>query len=167
MTSRYVTSQLKLQLDGMTHGNDSGTFLKYPTRLYFQRGRWYHIAVTWKIDGVNSDIALFVNGREKSFEIFDEELGSVLPTLNYGSMPVPGGPIRFGAGKPCASGACDPPGEQFDELRISRVRRYAGDFTPPTGPFVNDAYTYLLMHFDGNLNIDGTSAQGNVVASAP
>ena len=118
---------------------------------------------------MNSDIALFVNGREKSFEIFDEELGSVLPTLNYsgGATPVPAGPIRFGAGKPCASGACDPPGEQFDELRISRTRRYAGDFTPPTGPFTNDAQTYLLMHFDSTLDIDGSSGHGNVVVSAP
>src|SRR5207247_1976288 len=72
VTSRYVISQLKLQLDGMEAGNDdSGAMLKYPTRLYFQQGRWYHIAVTWRINGVNSDIALFVNGREKSFEIFD------------------------------------------------------------------------------------------------
>lgn len=168
VTSRYVTTQLKLQLDGMQAGNDGGgTVLKYPTRIYFQRGRWYHIAVTWKIDGTSSDIALFVNGREKSFEIFDEELGSVRATLNYSGSPVPGGPIRFGAGKPCASSQCDPPGEQFDELRISRTRRYTGDFIPPAAPFANDSLTYLLMHFDGNLVIDGSAATASVVGSAP
>jgi hypothetical protein len=167
-TPRYVISQLKLQLDGMEHGNDDhGAMLKYPTRLYFQQGRWYHIAVTWRINGVNSDIALFVNGREKSFEIFDEELGSVKPELRFagGMTPLPGGPIRFGAGRPCTTtNYCDPPGELFDELRISRTRRYTADFVPPLGPFSPDAQTYLLMHFDNTLDMEVGGTRANVVS---
>jgi hypothetical protein len=174
-SSRYVISQLKFQINGVVRGNDQrGTVLKYSTRLYFQRGRWYHIAVTWRIDGAHSDIALFVNGREKSFETFDEELGPILPILNYGggASPTPDGPIHFGAGKPCTGGQCDPPGEQFDELRISLVRRYTCnsppcDFTPPSAPFTSDGDTYLLMHFDGTLDVDGQPTRASVVLSTP
>src|SRR6266487_4613515 len=155
-TSRYSISQLKFQIKGVTGGN-KGDFVKFPTRLYFQRGRWQHIAVTWKIDGTgSSDIALFVNGRQKSFEIFDEGLGPVKPGLNYRDGVPAAGTIHFGAGKPCQASECDPPAEQFDELRISRVRRYTCnsppcDFTPPSAPFASDAQTYLLMHFDNTL----------------
>ena len=169
---RYVISQLKLLITGLQHGNDAtdSMVLKYPTRLYMQQGRWYHIAVTWKLDGTASDIALFVNGREKSFEIFDEDLEAVHANMNYvgGTPPAPPASIRFGAGRPCTTTSyCDPPGEQFDELRISTTRRYLrplgaddADFTPPTGPFTADAQTYLLMHFDHTLAIDvgGTTA---------
>ena len=167
-TTRYAISQLKFRISGLVNGNNQdGAVVDYPTRLYFQQGRWYHVAATWKIDGAQSAIALFVNGRQRSLEVFDEELGPILPAMNYAAVPIPGGPIHFGAGKPCPASQCDPPGEQFDELRISRGRRYVGDFPPPTGPFASDAQTYLLMHFDHTLDIVGRAGQGSVVASTP
>ena len=36
-----------------------------------------------------------------------------------------------------------------DELRVSSVARYTAAFTPATLPFVADAFTQLLFHFDG------------------
>jgi hypothetical protein len=37
----------------------------------------------------------------------------------------------------------------LDELRMSTVARYFTNFTPPTEPFLDDADTVLLLHFDG------------------
>jgi hypothetical protein len=36
----------------------------------------------------------------------------------------------------------------LDEVRLSTVLRYTADFTPPTAPFVPDAHTAALYHFD-------------------
>ncbi len=38
----------------------------------------------------------------------------------------------------------------IDELRISSTARYTSNFTPQTSPFVRDANTKLLLHFDEN-----------------
>lgn len=37
----------------------------------------------------------------------------------------------------------------FDELRISNVARYQGNFTPATSAFTNDSNTLMLYKFDG------------------
>ncbi len=39
----------------------------------------------------------------------------------------------------------------IDDYRASSVVRYSATFTPPSSPFVNDANTLSLVHFDGNL----------------
>lgn len=54
----------------------------------------------------------------------------------------------------------------IDEFRFSKgIARWTSDFTPPTGPFTADAYTVLLLHFDGT---DGsTSFIDDSEASAP
>ncbi len=44
-----------------------------------------------------------------------------------------------------------PADADFDELRISSIRRYSGAFTPEKR-FEPDQYTITLFHFDGNLN---------------
>jgi hypothetical protein len=36
----------------------------------------------------------------------------------------------------------------FDELRVSNVKRYTSNFTPSVTPFVDDANTIILCHFD-------------------
>jgi hypothetical protein len=36
----------------------------------------------------------------------------------------------------------------FDELRVSPMRRYTANFTPPFEPFVRDSDTVALYHFD-------------------
>lgn len=51
----------------------------------------------------------------------------------------------------------------FDELRVSRVLRYAGSFTRPATPFVPDAETAGLYHFDegqGTVAGDSSGAPG-------
>jgi hypothetical protein len=45
----------------------------------------------------------------------------------------------------------------YDELRFSRVIRYAQDFAPPRQPFADDADTLQLFHFDQDLRGSGKS----------
>jgi len=50
-----------------------------------------------------------------------------------------------------------------DEVRLSNIRRYVGNFIPPTGPFQSDTNTVGLYHFDegtGDTILD-TSAGGS------
>ena len=51
----------------------------------------------------------------------------------------------------------------IDEVRISTVVRYTGPFTPPSAPFVTDADTAALYHFDegaGDVINDTSGAAG-------
>jgi len=51
----------------------------------------------------------------------------------------------------------------FDELRVSRVLRYSGNFARPTGPFATDVNTVGLYHFDegqGTIAYDTSAAAG-------
>lgn len=98
--------------------------------------QWYHLAVVrW-----GANLMLFVDGVQ---------LGA---TYNIGSAVIRGSaqPLRIGGDARAA-------GNDFngwsDELRISNVARWTGAFTPPGAPYVKDAYTLLLCHFDG---ADGT-----------
>ncbi|MCL5411956.1 MAG: DUF2341 domain-containing protein [Patescibacteria group bacterium] len=64
----------------------------------------------------------------------------------------------------------------YDEYRISNVSRYSGNFTPPTFPFVRDANTLLLYHFDENgtdprnvgkaIDDSGNGLHGTITGSA-
>ncbi|MBL9021381.1 MAG: hypothetical protein JNL21_04245 [Myxococcales bacterium] len=51
----------------------------------------------------------------------------------------------------------------IDELRLSRVVRYAGPFTPVPSPFVSDPDTVALYHFDegaGSVAFDSSGFPG-------
>ena len=37
----------------------------------------------------------------------------------------------------------------FDQIRVSNLCRYPGEFTPATSAFTTDSYTKLLLHMDG------------------
>jgi|GEM_PF-6501827 len=118
-------------------------------------GRWHHIAVTWNVDGVNSGMAMYIDGRRK----VHYHTSRLMPLNTPASWMVPGDCVRFGSTN---SSTANPlyKGHVLDELRISNVVRYHGDFTPPDAPFTFDDDTYLLMHCDGNadatLNENGT-----------
>jgi hypothetical protein len=55
-------------------------------------------------------------------------------------------------------------GTAYDELRVSDVMRYAGDFTPPSpgDRFKLDEHTRALFHFDGTLDGESASPPGKV-----
>jgi hypothetical protein len=98
---------------------------------------WVHVAA------VHSSIGfLYINGIQVGHGAY------------YPSSPAPV-PLRIGAvsdGQPGFSG-------MIDEIRISRTRRYDGDFAVPHAPFVVDADTIALWHFSegsGTTTADAT-----------
>ena len=101
---------------------------------------WYHLA--WSRTG--STIKLFVDGVEQTM------------TTASGSGVFPSGSVGNTNGifiGTLSDGAIDFNGH-IDEVRISTVARYTGNFTPTTVPFVRDADTVLLLHMDAD---DGTT----------
>lgn len=92
---------------------------------------WYHVAYTRS----GTTGTLWLDGVSQ---------GTWTDTVNYTfSNPVYIGSRDTGAGSAA----------NFDEIRISTTARYTTGFTP-SGPFVNDADTVLLMHCNG---LDGTT----------
>lgn len=126
-------------------------------QTFFEAGRWYHVALTWNVDGANSECAIFVNGRKKGHyhyargmarEVSPEKLVAAAESIRFGSGHMYGG---------------SPRGELYDELRVSKAVRYTADFEPPHVPFSPDADTVLLMHLDGN--VDATVNGASVTAT--
>jgi len=129
--------------------------------------QWHHVAVQRRrADGW---LWLYVDGRLEAQG--DGPDGDV-------SYPDDGVPGNFCGGLPCTNS--DPylvlgaekhdAGAQFpsfagwlDEFRLSNVLRYATSFTRPTAPFLPDANTVALYHFDegsGDVIIDTPGVSG-------
>jgi hypothetical protein len=91
-----------------------------------QSGVWYHVAATYG----SSSIRAFVNGQAST-------ASAAGATLTQGSL------LQMGAfaGYPVFAGA-------LDDVRISNVVRYAGNFTAPPTPHAIDANTVDLWRFD-------------------
>ena len=108
-------------------------------RTFFRAGEWVHLAAVWAMadgkTGTTGDFAIYIDGRrqprtwEYPFALTGRDpyvLREVAPTIAIG----------------CREG-------WLDELRISRVARYAGDFAPARLPLVPDADALALFRFDG------------------
>jgi sugar lactone lactonase YvrE len=50
----------------------------------------------------------------------------------------------------------------IDELRISRICRYFGNFTPQTSEFTTDVYTIVLNHFNGSDGVTALTAREDI-----
>lgn len=110
----------------------------------WRKGQWHHLAVQWKLDdGGKTALAIYLDGRLAS----DRCRGSSRhpndrPLRMKGlSLPIQVGSMNTGFA---------PADAEIDELRISRVRRYAGSFRPAR-PLAADAETTALFHFDASL----------------
>ena len=131
-------------------------------------GFWHHVAVTRK--AVSGDLAIWVDGA------LDGDTTGPVGDLSYPDDGVPcsnccgGGNCNgsdpflvLGAEKHDA-GASYPSYSGFlDELRLSDSVRYASPFAAPAAPFVTDASTVALYHFDegsGDLVADSSAAVG-------
>ena len=117
---------------------------QHPATL--QAGQWYHLAATYD----NRVLRTYVNGVAAN------------PT-NTGVL-TEDGPLQLGG----LSGYTYFEGE-IDEVRISNVARYSGNFTVSDAPFVSDSNTLLLWHFDEgsgqNIADDSPSGNGGVLGS--
>jgi hypothetical protein len=96
---------------------------------------WHHYALVREGSGTNQT-KLYFDGVLKGTGT--ESGGNTNYSLTIGGL----------------AAATDPNGAQglgalIDEFRISSTARYTAAFTPPTAPFVNDANTVALYHFNG------------------
>lgn len=113
------------QLDGY---NTSGVDI-LQTSTTFSANTWYHLAVVRS----GSTVTLYQNGTS---------IGSASYSSTFGNSSN----LTIGSD---ASGFYIMTG-YVDEVRISTVARYTGNFTAPTAAFQNDSSTQLLLHMDGS-----------------
>ncbi len=106
--------------------------------MVLQANQWYHIAATY----ANGNARVFVNGVAGT----SGTVGTVshMPVLRLGGLTGYG----FFAG-------------QIDDVRISRIVRYTGSFTPPSMPLPADANTIALYLFDEGSGQTAYDASGN------
>jgi len=90
---------------------------------------WYHIAGVF--DNFTNTTAFYVNGAKTGPSTF---------TYNINNSLEP-----FKVGGPSFDEYFD---GLIDEIRVSDVTRYSDDFSPPLEPFIPDANTRALWHFD-------------------
>jgi hypothetical protein len=131
--------------------------------------RWHHVAVTRSVG--TGAVTLFVDGRPEA-QTASGPTGDV--SYPDGAQPEP----SCDGGQPCTRS--DPflvigaekhdAGAEYpsfrglvDELRLSRVLRYTGQFVPPQRRFDPDADTAALYHFDEG---EGTVARDAAAAGS-
>ncbi len=102
-------------------------------RLDYQHASaWHHLA---GVIQPNGDLSIFADGVKETGSI-----GNVSGTCKS-AAPIRVGAVGFGSHRGYFSG-------QIDELRLSNTARYQVSFQPSLTPFVRDANTMLLYHFD-------------------
>lgn len=120
-------------------------------------GYWHHVAVTRSITG--GGMRIFVDGQ------LDNEIIGPLGDISYRDGRPAQDPdqdpyLIIGARKSDLGLAFK---GYMDEIRISNVIRYSGNFQPQISPFSSDAQTMALYHFNegyGNVIGDLSFASG-------
>ena len=101
---------------------------------------WHHVAFC-RDDSNN--VSIFINGNNESTgSTWDATVNSDTDSLPFGIGAHPSGSIPFNSGN----------NGWIDEVRISNTNRYTAENFVPSGPFVNDDNTVLLLHMDGTVN---------------
>lgn len=131
-------------------------------------GQWHHIVVQRRrsdgylwlyVDGV-----LEAQGDGPNGDISYPDDGIPCSSCCYGSCNFSDPFLVFGAEKHDYDRNYYPSYNGYlDEVRLSTVLRYTGNFTPPTQPFAPDSATAALYHFDegsGTTILDSSNAPG-------
>jgi len=109
--------------------------------------RWYHVAVTWN---TADSMRIFIDGVHTAAIQSDISLlgGTMAMALGNGAEDLWNDRYEAFRG-------------MIDEVRISVVERYTTDFELPTEPYVSDALTLALWHFDEGSGEVAADASGN------
>ena len=126
---------------------------------------WRHVAYVWDSQAAPADqIRIYLNGRRyrepvrtENPERLGKDASVRLPERTYAIQL-----LSLNSGRFPGSGL-------MDELRISRVARYDGDFQPSTKPIALDPDTTALFSFNNSLDGRGMTAAGEpyVLAAVP
>ncbi|HXV59919.1 MAG TPA: LamG-like jellyroll fold domain-containing protein [Vicinamibacteria bacterium] len=123
-------------------------------------GSWHHVAIARRAS--DGRMRVWVDGAvdaEGFGPMGDITYRDGRPTSYPASDPL----LVLGAEKHDAGAAYPSYSGYLDELRLSTMVRYDGNFTPPAAPFAPDATTAALYHLDegsGNLVGDSSGAAG-------
>ncbi len=119
-------------------------------------GRWHHIALTRS--AADGSLAIFIDGRLDARG--DGPTGDVSyrdgRATQYPADPF----LVIGAEKHDAGPEYPSFRGWLDEVRISRIIRYRGAFTPPTAPFTPDPDTVALYHFNEGAGVTVRDSSG-------
>jgi hypothetical protein len=141
---------------GINNGSE-GTTLCGQTNI--TDGRWHHIAVTRSAS--DGSLAIFIDGR---LDARGEGPTGDVSYRDGRATQYPADPfLVIGAEKHDAGPEYPSFRGWLDDVRISRIIRYHGAFTPPTAPFTPDADTVALYHFNegaGTTVRDSSGAPG-------
>ncbi|MCS7274987.1 MAG: putative Ig domain-containing protein [Candidatus Bipolaricaulota bacterium] len=145
---------------GVSYGNSGNTICG---NISVTNGQWHHVAVTRQYS--TGQLCIFVNGQQDVCGPGNVGSNRDVSYRDGRSTSYPNSDpfLVLGAEKHDAGPAYPSYKGWLDELRISNVRRYTGNFTPPSVPFTPDANTVALYHFDegsGNTINDSSGASG-------
>lgn len=126
LRSGYYPGKMSLFMSDSS--NTSYSIQNGPTTL--QSDRWYYLTVT-KENGI---LKMYVDGHLEGSTAM-AAAPRTLSSFFIGAYQYNGSLSNYLDG-------------QLDEIRISSVARYHGDFTPPGVPFTDDLSTLILYHFD-------------------
>jgi len=141
---------------GVNNGTDSATLCGV---RQVADGLWHHIALTrrtsdgWMRIYVDGDLDAEIEGPAGDISYRNGR------TTTHANDPY----LVVGAEKHDAGAAYPSYSGWIDEIRLSSIIRYDGSLSAPSGPFVNDADTVALYHFDegfGNTIHDTSEAAG-------
>ena len=120
-------------------GSNRSVFSQTTTSHGISNSTWHHCAMVRN----GNEFNVYIDGNSK------------VNQTSSGTIATGGG-ICFGAYMSRIETAASLQG-YFDEMRVSKIARYTGNFTPSTTVFTDDADTVLLIHSD--------STQGNTTVS--
>lgn len=123
-------------------------------------GAWHHVAATRRSSdgalGIYVDGTLEASGTGPTGNISYRSGRSTSYPNSDPYLVLAAEKHDFGPQYPSFSG-------WIDELRLSTIRRYTANFTPPSAPFNPDSFTAALYHFDegqGTIAGDTSTASG-------
>ena len=125
-------------------------------------GAWHHIAVTRQAS--SGRLQLYVDGQLDAQAASSPATGNISYRVGRGTSYPDSDPyLVLAAEKHDAGGSFPSFSGSLDELRLSTIIRYNGNFTRPGGAFSPDGSTAALYHFNEGA---GTSL-GDAVGTSP